>query len=73
MTVARLPVQHPHHPHCPHCDAALPTFDGVSLFCPQLPDAVGRVIALTLHYKCECGNVIGLRKETRGESDVQPD
>ncbi len=59
--VTRLPVQHKNHPRCPTCNAALPTFDGVTVLLPN--DLESKVLCVMFQVKCACGAEWVLKKD----------
>ena len=65
MSVVRLPVQHKNAPHCPRCERNIPPFDGLLVSTIDDMPAGLEVIAITLHTRCACGQLLDLRKTVK--------
>ena len=67
--VVRLPTQHKNYPHCPSCSCDITSLDDLQV---SLSDssAKTKILAIIVEVRCECGQILGLRKSVSRVVDV---
>jgi hypothetical protein len=51
--------------HCPKCKRSVPTFDDMLISTTSETSAKTKILSVTIHIECQCGQLLDLRKVKR--------